>query len=278
MRVLGLDPVADARGAAAPDRRDAAGAAASTRARGPARCCACSPRYTRHPLDPDALLDRLGLTARGRTPYRRLSGGQQQRLSLAMAVVGRPELVFLDEPTAGLDPQARHATWELVRQLRADGVTVVLTTHFMDEAERLADQVVVVDARPGGRRGQPGRADPRRRRGSCASPRRAGARPGRAARPRCRDGCGVRAAPPASYLVDRRRRSTRSCSPPSPPGAPSAACWPTACGRAPHPGGRLPRTHRHRSCAHERRHVRRRRPGRGADRARMLRRADPRWS
>ncbi len=98
-----------------------------------------------HPLDVPALVDLLGLGSAGRTPYRRLSGGQQQRLSLALAVVGRPELVFLDEPTAGLDPQARRATWELVESLRADGVTVVLTTHFMDEAERLADQVVVVD-------------------------------------------------------------------------------------------------------------------------------------
>jgi ABC-2 type transport system ATP-binding protein len=98
-----------------------------------------------HPVDVDALVERLGLAAAGRTPYRRLSGGQQQRLSLAMAVVGRPELVFLDEPTAGLDPQARRATWELVGDLRADGVTVVLTTHYMDEAEKLADSVVVVD-------------------------------------------------------------------------------------------------------------------------------------
>jgi ABC-2 type transport system ATP-binding protein len=85
-----------------------------------------------HPLDVDALVDRLGLGSAGRTAYRRLSGGQQQRLSLAMAVVGRPELVFLDEPTAGLDPQARRATWELVEDLRGDGVTVVLTTHYMD--------------------------------------------------------------------------------------------------------------------------------------------------
>jgi ABC-2 type transport system ATP-binding protein len=98
-----------------------------------------------HPLDVPTLVERLGLGTAGRTAYRRLSGGQQQRLSLAMAVVGRPELVFLDEPTAGLDPQARRATWDLVEALRADGVTVVLTTHFMDEAERLADQVVVVD-------------------------------------------------------------------------------------------------------------------------------------
>ena len=102
--------------------------------------------YSRHPLDPADLLARLGLTGVERTQVRRLSGGQAQRLSLAMAVVGRPELVFLDEPTAGLDPQARLATWELVEGLRRDGVTVVLTTHLMDEAERLADAVVVVDA------------------------------------------------------------------------------------------------------------------------------------
>ncbi|MFE7841583.1 ABC transporter ATP-binding protein [Streptomyces sp. NPDC057474] len=99
-----------------------------------------------HPLDVDALIERLGLGSCGRTTYRRLSGGQQQRLALAMAVVGRPELVFLDEPTAGLDPQARRATWELVRDLRADGVSVILTTHYMDEAEQLADDVAIIDA------------------------------------------------------------------------------------------------------------------------------------
>ncbi|HEY3688286.1 MAG TPA: ABC transporter ATP-binding protein [Streptosporangiaceae bacterium] len=98
-----------------------------------------------HPAPVDALLDRLGLAAVARTPFKRLSGGQQQRLSLAAAVVGRPELVFLDEPTAGLDPQARHATWELVGELRAAGVSVVLTTHYMEEAERLADRVVIID-------------------------------------------------------------------------------------------------------------------------------------
>ena len=98
-----------------------------------------------HPLDVDMLVERLGLGSCGRTPYRRLSGGQQQRLGLAMAVVGRPELVFVDEPTAGMDPQARRATWELLEELRADGVTVVLTTHYMDEAERLADLVHVID-------------------------------------------------------------------------------------------------------------------------------------
>ena len=103
-------------------------------------------RLHAHPADVDALAERLGLRSCGRTPYRRLSGGQQRRLALALAVVGRPELVFLDEPTAGLDPQARRAAWELVEDLRRDGVTVVLTTHDMEEAERLADLVHIVDA------------------------------------------------------------------------------------------------------------------------------------
>jgi ABC-2 type transport system ATP-binding protein len=102
-------------------------------------------RFHAHPLDPAMLLDRLGLTGSARTPFKRLSGGQQQRLSLAAAVIGRPELVFLDEPTAGLDPQARHATWDLIEGLRAAGAGVILTTHHMDEAQRLADQVAIVD-------------------------------------------------------------------------------------------------------------------------------------
>jgi ABC-2 type transport system ATP-binding protein len=102
--------------------------------------------YFAAPLEPAALLDRLGLTAAARTSWRRLSGGQQQRLSLAMALVGRPRLVFLDEPTAGLDVQARRQTWELVAELRADGVAVLVTTHALDEAESIADRVVIVDA------------------------------------------------------------------------------------------------------------------------------------
>ena len=96
-------------------------------------------------IEPAQLLDLVGLTPVARTPYKRLSGGQQQRLSLAAAVIGRPELVFLDEPTAGMDPQARHATWDLIGQLRAAGVSVILTTHFMEEAERLCDYVAIID-------------------------------------------------------------------------------------------------------------------------------------
>ncbi|TSD47303.1 ABC transporter ATP-binding protein [Rhodococcus sp. KBS0724] len=101
--------------------------------------------YSADPLDPTWLLSKLGLTEARRTPYRRLSGGQQQRLSLACALVSRPELVFLDEPTAGLDAQARLLVWELIDALRRDGVSILLTTHLMDEAEALADELVIID-------------------------------------------------------------------------------------------------------------------------------------
>ncbi len=97
------------------------------------------------PRDVGELTERLGLESFARTTVRRLSGGQRQRLALAAAIVGRPEVVFLDEPSAGMDPQSRHAVWELVRELRAEGVGIVLTTHLMDEAEDLADRVYVVD-------------------------------------------------------------------------------------------------------------------------------------
>jgi ABC-2 type transport system ATP-binding protein len=98
-----------------------------------------------HPLPVDLLMERLGLREVATTSFRRLSGGARQRLGLAMALVGRPELVFVDEPTAGLDPHARHEVWNLLEELRADGVTIVLTTHLIDEAERLADTVHVID-------------------------------------------------------------------------------------------------------------------------------------
>lgn len=93
----------------------------------------------------DDLLDRVGLTEQANVRFRDLSGGQKQRLSLALAVVGRPLVVFLDEPTAGLDPQARRLTWEFVQELKRDGVTIVLSTHLLDEAERLADRVAIID-------------------------------------------------------------------------------------------------------------------------------------
>lgn len=101
--------------------------------------------YNANPHDPEWLIALLGLDKVRKTTYRRLSGGQQQRLSLALALIGRPELVFLDEPTAGMDAQSRSLVWDLVRAMRRDGVTIILTTHLMDEAESLADQVVIVD-------------------------------------------------------------------------------------------------------------------------------------
>jgi ABC-2 type transport system ATP-binding protein len=142
--VLGWDPVADARvlrprvgvmlqsGGIPPSAR-------------PGEYLAVLAAFHAHPLKVPWLLDRLGLAGCARTPVKRLSGGQQQRVSLAAAVIGRPELVFLDEPTSGLDPQARHATWELIEGLRAAGASVILTTHHMEEAERLADHVAIVD-------------------------------------------------------------------------------------------------------------------------------------
>jgi ABC-2 type transport system ATP-binding protein len=144
VRVLGLDPVRDAQ-----RLRPRVGVMLQSGgippAARPGEYLRVMAAFYANPLDPAMLLDRLGLTGSLRTPFRRLSGGQQQRLSLAAAVIGRPELLFLDEPTAGLDPQARHATWEVIAGLRAAGAAVILTTHYMDEAQRLADQVCVVD-------------------------------------------------------------------------------------------------------------------------------------
>jgi ABC-2 type transport system ATP-binding protein len=100
--------------------------------------------YYDEPDDPDRLLDLVGLRDAEHTLVRRMSGGQQQRLSLALALIGRPTLVFLDEPTAGMDPHARATTWALIRDLRDRGATVVLTTHQMQEAEELCDRVGIV--------------------------------------------------------------------------------------------------------------------------------------
>ncbi len=100
--------------------------------------------YAKNPLSPDWLLELVGLSDQEKTTYKSLSGGQQQRLSLACALIGRPELIFLDEPTAGLDAQARHLVWELIEALKADGVSIILTTHHLDEAEALSDNVFII--------------------------------------------------------------------------------------------------------------------------------------
>ncbi|BBY66627.1 ABC transporter ATP-binding protein [Mycolicibacterium helvum] len=144
IEVLGLDPVAD--NARVRERigvmLQGGGGYPAARAGEMLQLVAA---YAAHPLDPAWLLDTLGLTDAARTTYRRLSGGQQQRLALACALVGRPELVFLDEPTAGMDAHARLVVWELIEALRRDGVTVVLTTHQLKEAEELADRIVIID-------------------------------------------------------------------------------------------------------------------------------------
>jgi ABC-2 type transport system ATP-binding protein len=101
--------------------------------------------FYRHTIDWRPLVEQLGLTEKLRSPFVKLSGGQKQRLFIALALINDPELVFLDELTTGLDPQARHAMWDLVREIRSRGKTVFLTTHFMDEAERLCDRVAILD-------------------------------------------------------------------------------------------------------------------------------------
>ena len=144
VRVLGLDPQAD--GIALRERIGAQLQQSALPARmrvGEALSLFGS--FYAKPLAPRQLLEEMGLADRSRVAWAGLSGGQRQRLAIALALVGDPELVFFDELTSGLDPQARHATWDLVRGVRERGRTVVLTTHFMEEAELLCDRVMIID-------------------------------------------------------------------------------------------------------------------------------------
>ncbi|WP_433078596.1 ABC transporter ATP-binding protein [Dactylosporangium sp. CA-052675] len=102
--------------------------------------------FYERPAATGPLLERLGLAEHGGKQYKKLSGGQKQRLSIALSLVGSPEVAILDELTTGLDPQARRDTWRLISDIRDQGVTILLVTHFMDEAERLCDRIAVIDA------------------------------------------------------------------------------------------------------------------------------------
>lgn len=110
-----------------------------------AECLGLYAGYYANPRDPAETLKLVGLTDQAGARAARLSGGQRRRLDVALALIGNPELLFLDEPTTGFDPSARRAAWEMVRALRQSGVTIVLTTHYLDEAEHLADRVAVID-------------------------------------------------------------------------------------------------------------------------------------
>ncbi|WP_108832336.1 ABC transporter ATP-binding protein [Actinomyces sp. Marseille-P3109] len=101
-------------------------------------------RFFSQPADVAETIDRVGLSDDARTRASRLSGGRRRRLDVALAIIGRPELLFLDEPTTGFDPEARHVFWDLVKDLRSDGTTVLLTTHYLDEAAHLADEVAII--------------------------------------------------------------------------------------------------------------------------------------
>ena len=108
------------------------------------------------PRRPEESIEMVGLTGKARSRISRLSGGQTRRLDVALGIVGRPELLFLDEPTTGFDPEARRQFWELIKTLRADGTTIVLTTHYLDEAEALADRIAVIAAGRIVAEGEPG--------------------------------------------------------------------------------------------------------------------------
>jgi ABC-2 type transport system ATP-binding protein len=144
VRVLGLDPVAD-HARVVPRIGVMLQQGGVYTAMRPPEALALFASYYDHPDDPDELLARVGLTDQARTPWRHLSGGEKQRLSLALALIGRPSVAFLDEPTAGIDPAGRHTIRSIVAELRGQDVCVLLTTHDLDEAQRLADRVLIID-------------------------------------------------------------------------------------------------------------------------------------
>ncbi|MEN9459792.1 MAG: hypothetical protein RL135_2420, partial [Bacteroidota bacterium] len=98
------------------------------------------------PTDPIALLEMVNLTDKAKAKYKELSGGQKQRFSIATTLINQPKIIFLDEPTTGLDPQARRNLWDLIKAIRLQGTTVIITTHYMDEAEVLCDRVAIIDS------------------------------------------------------------------------------------------------------------------------------------
>ena len=144
--------------------------------------------YYERSRDVDEVIELVGLESKRDARVKTLSGGQKRRLDLGIALVGDPDLVFLDEPTTGFDPAARRAAWEMIRSLRALGKTVLLTTHYLDEAEQLADRVAVMREGRDRSRRHAARADDHRSRGrDPLSPRRRGSR--RDARPSRRASC-----------------------------------------------------------------------------------------
>jgi ABC-2 type transport system ATP-binding protein len=145
VRVHGLDPIADAR-ALLPRLGVMLQRGGIYPSMGIAAALNLFASYYRSPASPAELLERVGLDGKiTKTPWRRLSGGEQQRASLALALIGNPDVVFLDEPTAGVDPHARQLVRAVIADLRAQGACVVMTTHELDEVERLADHIVIVD-------------------------------------------------------------------------------------------------------------------------------------
>ena len=144
VRVLGLDPVADHR-RLTPQIGVMLQRGGIYPGMGPLEALRLFAAYYDRPADPVSLLSQVGLDAVAKTPWRRLSGGEQQRLSLALALIGRPSVAFLDEPTAGVDPGGRLTIRSVVSSLRDEGVCVLLTTHELEEAQRLADRIVIID-------------------------------------------------------------------------------------------------------------------------------------